>query len=235
MLSSPGLSNWTNTEGVKYSFDFPENKGVFNCIREAIVNKYKELFPKSTSGNVDDTVYIPTAPPVPPLASAAAPYAARATAPTFAPAPAPAPKSAKVLAAAPPPDPEFANDTRVFNLTPKIMKRLEISNPGNYVGRFVLQVNRINKKFDVYTKGTFGRNARIILFGIPETGDTYDTEYNILAGYVLSCFLQENKEALLSPSIDDNPVSSSESDTFPATPRNITEFRKIYTEAERIE
>jgi hypothetical protein len=119
------------------------------------------------------------------------------------------------------------------------MKRLEISNPGNYVGRFVLQVNRINKKFDVYTKGTFGRNARIILFGIPETGDTYDTEYNILAGYVLSCFLQENKEALLSPSMrniyDDKPVSSSESDTFPATPRNITEFRKIYTEAKDIE
>ena len=236
MLSSPGLSNWKNMEGVKYSFDFPENKGVFNCIREAIVNKYKELFPNSTSGNVDNTVYIPTAPPVPPLASAAAPYAARATAPTFAPAPAPAPKSAKVLAAAPPPDPEFANDTRVFDLTPSISKRLQISNPGNYVGRFVLQVNRVNKKFDVYTKGTFGRSASIILFGIPETGDTYDTEYNISTGYVLSSFLQENKKALSSQSMrniyDTKPISSSESDTFPATPYNITEFRKIYTKAE---
>ncbi len=53
MLSSPGLSDWTNMMGVKYSFNFPNNKNVFDCIIQAITKKKNEITDAAAAAAAD--------------------------------------------------------------------------------------------------------------------------------------------------------------------------------------
>ena len=94
-----------------------------------------------------------------------------------------------------------------------------------FIGRYTLNVNDIDKMFDIYIMGRL--HNVIMLLGIPSNGNNYDNLYEIAPWDVLPTDVTNPNDLSLNPYTniyDESPVMSTTPDIFPGTRNNIANF-----------
>ena len=93
------------------------------------------------------------------------------------------------------------------------------------IGRYTLNVNDIDKMFDIYIIG--GSHNKIMLLGIPSNGNKYDKLYKIAPWVVLPTDVTNPNDLslnLYTNIYDESPVMLTPPDIFPGTRNNIANF-----------